>query len=151
MSTSPRSRGTLYPHRLDFTSLWFGLVFTAVGLIAVANPGGVGRLDLGLLGAGVVIAVGVGILGSLLTTADQPVDTSPHAEPRSVPLPTPESVREEDRAWFELDTPLSDVEREILEAVQAEEQRDGHAGHGDSLAEDADRSAGEGTADDATG
>lgn len=165
-------------HRPDLVSLAFGLVFTVVGLTAVANPQGIEGLDIGLTLSVVAVLVGIGVVGNLLLRPSgsrppahpsqqeghrPPADAGEYADdpgwvpgphdpsPRTGPVvPTPQQVREEDAAWFGWDTPLTEAEAEVLAALAEAERA---ASEAPEEAQDPERgsSAGEGTADPATG
>lgn len=113
----------LQRHRPDHVSALFGLVFVVVGLIVVLSPAGVAALDVGFMFAVLALTVGLAVVVSVLrrnTPQEGRTEPSAPAVPASVLL-TPDAVREEDREWFGLDVPLSQVEREIEAALAAED------------------------------
>ena len=126
---SPRARG-LHRHRTDVVSLLFGLAFTAAALSALVQPGEPGRIDLGAVAAVAAVVAGLAVILSLRSSSrddhvveeaatDIPFDP---ALPPAPIIPTPEAIRDEDREWFGLDNPLSEVEREILASLEEEDR-----------------------------
>lgn len=120
MSTRTRRR-TMRPHRLDHVSLFFGLVFTmmgAAGLISGSLPRTTDlRTILGVLGVTGGLVVLSALIGGL---RPRPAAADPSPPPQ--PLPTPEQVRVEDQQWLGMAGPLSDVEREVLAALEDEDR-----------------------------
>ncbi|WP_108666355.1 hypothetical protein [Euzebya rosea] len=125
---SPRARG-LHRHRTDVVSLLFGVAFTAAALSALVQPGEPGRIDVGAVAAVAAVVAGLAVIFSLRRSSrddvvedaatDIPFDP---ALPPAPIIPTPEAIRDEDREWFGLDNPLSEVEREILASLEEEDR-----------------------------
>ena len=122
-----RPRG-LYRHRTDIVSLLFGLAFTAAALSALVQPGEPSAIDVGAVAAVAAVVAGLAVIFSLRSSdtdrAEAPA-SDPVFDPALPPapiIPTPEAIRDEDREWFGLDNPLSEVEREILASLEEEDR-----------------------------
>ena len=126
---SNRPRG-LYRHRTDVVSLLFGLAFTAAALSALVQPGEPSAIDVGAVAAVAAVVAGLAVIFSLRssdTGRTEAAASDPVFDPALPPapiIPTPEAIRDEDREWFGLDNPLSEVEREILASLEEEDRAD---------------------------
>ncbi len=123
---APRPQRGLYRHRLDVLSLLFGLLFVAAGLTVLLGLDVVTSLDPGLAVAVLAMVGGVGVIGSLLVGRGRPATPPPPAPAPEPPAPllTAEQVRAEDAEWFARSGPLTTAEREVLDALHAEEDPD---------------------------
>ncbi|MEE8599921.1 hypothetical protein [Euzebya tangerina] len=100
----------MYRHRPDVISFVFGLLFTVVGVLTIADP--VFNLQPQLLLPLVGVALGLGVIGSLITGTRRPTPA-----PRAAPAPTlepPPSMQPND-PFFD-----SPIDPELLEEAYRE-------------------------------